>query len=238
MKLIGVPYEASGNRVIPGTSRAPFILDLVMQDCEMGGFDHIADLPSGLSSTEMMEQYIAPLAKKYKRSVYVGGDHTMTYGIIDALRDKSRPLTVLQIDAHDDGGNGNLNHATWLRHLDATHDQIEFIVLGQRTETTATGFRNLVRFGSTWDLAERFLDTQNHPFYLTIDIDGFDASVAPAVSYPQHGGLPMNDKVHTLLASLAESKLCIGADVVEYNPMVDMHNLTARFVTEVIASLL
>ncbi len=62
------------------------------------------------------------------------------------------------------------------------------------------------------------------PVYLTVDLDGFDPSVAPGVSHPVPGGLTSR-QVLSFMGS-ANWRL-VGMDVVELNPSADFNQLTA-----------
>jgi len=57
-------------------------------------------------------------------------------------------------------------------------------------------------------------------YYLTIDIDGFDPSIAPGTGTPSHGGLLYYEGLE-LLAGLAAQGNVIGIDLVEVAPDYD-----------------
>ncbi len=63
------------------------------------------------------------------------------------------------------------------------------------------------------------------PLYVSLDLDGLDPAFAPGVSHPEPGGLSVRDVVRLLHRVRAP---IIGADVVEYNPLNDLRDLTAR----------
>jgi len=58
--------------------------------------------------------------------------------------------------------------------------------------------------------------------YLTIDLDGFDPAVVPAVGTPVPGGLGWAETL-TFIRRLCESRPVIGADVVELAPRDGLH---------------
>jgi agmatinase len=73
--------------------------------------------------------------------------------------------------------------------------------------------------------------------YLTIDLDGFDPSVVPAVGTPVPGGLGWYETL-SFLRVLAGSREIIGADVVELSPRPGLHYAdaaAARLIHKLIA---
>ncbi|MEJ2289293.1 MAG: arginase family protein [Deinococcales bacterium] len=62
--------------------------------------------------------------------------------------------------------------------------------------------------------------------YVTLDMDGFDPSIAPGVSSPEPGGFAYPE-VRRLLQQVAERTEIIAFDVMETNPLVDPNGATA-----------
>ena len=63
-------------------------------------------------------------------------------------------------------------------------------------------------------------------YYLTIDIDGFDVSIAPGTGTPSHGGLTYYEGLE-LFAGLAAQGQVIGIDLVEVAPDYDHSGSTS-----------
>ena len=64
----------------------------------------------------------------------------------------------------------------------------------------------------------------NGPVYISIDMDALDPAFAPGVSHLEPGGLSVRqilDIIHSLDVPI------IGADIVEYNPVRDINEMTA-----------
>ncbi|HMM42567.1 MAG TPA: agmatinase [Thermomicrobiales bacterium] len=72
-----------------------------------------------------------------------------------------------------------------------------------------------------------------HPYLITIDLDGLDPSVAPGVTGPAPGGLRY-DELADLLTGLAARGRIAGLDVVEYAPEMDINGHTALVATRLI----
>ena len=73
-------------------------------------------------------------------------------------------------------------------------------------------------------------------YYVTIDIDGFDPSIAPGTGTPSHGGF-LYYEVLELLAGLAKRGTVVGIDLVEVAPDYDHTGTTAILAAQVLHEL-
>ncbi len=74
-------------------------------------------------------------------------------------------------------------------------------------------------------------------YLITIDFDGLDPSIAPAVSHPEPGGLSFHE-ASDLLCGLASKGRVVGMDMVEFVPAHDLHGLGARTAGRLILNLI
>ena len=72
-------------------------------------------------------------------------------------------------------------------------------------------------------------------YHLSFDIDAVDPSGAPGTGVPKRGGLTYRES-HLLMEMAADSERVVGLDLVEVNPLEDVHNATAELAVELIAS--
>ena len=70
-------------------------------------------------------------------------------------------------------------------------------------------------------------------YYLTIDIDGFDPSIAPGTGTPSHGGFLYYD-VLEIIAGLAKRGDIVGIDLVEVAPDYDHTGTTAILAAQIL----
>lgn len=70
-------------------------------------------------------------------------------------------------------------------------------------------------------------------YYLTIDIDGFDPSIAPGTGTPSHGGFLYYD-VLEIIAGLAKRGDIVGIDLVEIAPDYDHTGTTAILAAQIL----
>ena len=73
--------------------------------------------------------------------------------------------------------------------------------------------------------------------YLSFDMDALDPRHAPGVGTPVNGGLTFRE-AHLACEVVAETGKLIGMDMVEVNPILDVHNTTAIHAVEFIRSAL
>jgi agmatinase len=182
------------------------------------------------------------LVRDGKFVLALGGEHSITSGLVRAVIGKHRKLSVLQIDAHldlrDKYENAPHSHACVMRR-----------VLEQGASVVPVGVRNVSleehRFLKRGDIdvitarqchmdedwVDRVLAGLGEKVYVTIDIDGFDPSVAPGTGTPEPGGLDWYQVIGLLRLVAAEREI-VAADVVEVMP------IPGQVVTEFVAARL
>ncbi len=178
--------------------------------------------------TEAVYQRITFVINHNKFPVTVGGEHSITIGIVKAFQKHYPCLSVLQLDAHADLRNyylgSSYNHACVMRRIS---EQCKFLGLGIRSlsaeEAQYLKSRSLKLISSQeikdkkhWrNLVSRVLSDE---VYLTIDLDVLDPSIMPAVGTPEPGGLRWED-ILEIMRFVIENKKILGIDVVELCPL-------------------
>ena len=161
----------------------------------------------------------------------LGGEHTVSYGVLSGLVEDLGTVTVVQIDAHadlaDELGGRHWSHGTVMRRL--WERGCRLVQIGVRSlsraesELIAGGPRITTYYAH--QLAEQWgrllaeLRGLRGKVYLTIDVDGLDPAVFPSTGTPQPNGLSWPQTMEIIRAVAAESSCqWIGADVVELVP--------------------
>ncbi|MCA1994971.1 MAG: agmatinase [Coleofasciculus sp. S288] len=189
-----------------------------------------------ISSEEMLQvtrETVSQLIQDGKFVIALGGEHSITAGIVDAYRLASpEPFTVIQIDAHGDMRHeyeGSIhNHACVMRR-----------VLDMGLPTLPVGIRSVCKeeadlvkakqipvmwareMASDPNWIERAISTiPTERVFITIDVDGIDPSLIPGVGTPEPGGLNWY-ALMTFLRRVFETHQVIGCDVMELAPIVD-----------------
>ena len=74
-------------------------------------------------------------------------------------------------------------------------------------------------------------------YYVTVDIDAFDPSIAPGTGTPSHGGFQYYE-VLELLAGLAKRGQIVGIDLVEVAPDYDQTGSTSTLAAQLLMNVI
>lgn len=175
--------------------------------------------------------------------VALGGDHSLTYGLVRAVAAEHPGLTVVNLDAHLDVREAKTpNSGTSFRRL-----VDDGIVKGDRI--LEFGIRPFANSPKYLQWAKRagiqvvFADETDPavasgiagPIYVSLDIDVLDETAAPGVSAPTPGGWATS-MLFAMLRALAERDV-VAMDVVETCPPLDVDDRTARAAAYAIETL-
>jgi len=235
--------------------------DLQWDPCEVGiaTLDEVHPHMGGPARmVERIAQVCWNVLQHGKFPVTIGGEHTVTVGACAALAAHCGPFSILQLDAHldlrDSWEDSPFNHACVMRRMIECVDAVG-----------GDGARSIVQVGIrnvSADELEFVHDRGMRPFYarhlhgrpaalwhaevlarlgpkvfVTIDLDGFDPSVIPAVGTPEPGGLLWHDVI-PLLREVFRTRDVIGLDVNELCPIAGQNVsevAAARLIAECLA---
>jgi len=85
------------------------------------------------------------------------------------------------------------------------------------------------------DFSFDFLQTLQAPLYVSLDLDVLDPAFAPGISHHEPGGMTTRELLQIIQNIPVE---IIGADIVEYNPVRDVHNMTAMVAYKLMKELM
>ncbi len=183
----------------------------------------------------------------------LGGDHSVTYPVVKAFA--GRPFHYVHFDTHADCDtmfDSKFTHGSPVMHV---------MEKGLAESVTIIGVRGLTNSGhdvkriqaqgvtviTARELRNKLLQPVQEIFkegdyYISLDIDFFDPSVAPGTGTPEPGGLFFPD-FSDVLHGIARRGNIIGFDVVEVNPQLDGRgaitaHLAARCVLELLSAAL
>jgi agmatinase len=240
--VLPIPYEATtsfmagtrdGPREIINASR-----HLEMYDEEIGGdvsslgiytlpeVETVASSPSNM--VEVIYQAAKSVLADDKFLVALGGEHTITPPLVKAFVERHPELSVLQIDAH--GDLRDTYHGSKYSHACAMRRVLEMapgVQVGVRSisgeEVDALPslpakifYAQETRSNPNWQ--GEVVEALGDPVYVTIDLDGLDPSIMPAVGTPEPGGLGWYETCD-LLKRVAENRRVVGFDVNELAPL-------------------
>jgi agmatinase len=176
------------------------------------------------------------------RPLCLGGDHSITYPVVRALRRRNSRLALLHIDAHpdlyDSLDGDRYSHACPFARIMEEGLVDRLVQVGIRT-MNAHQRAQADRFGvevvsmREWDRARVF--TFDDPLYVSVDLDALDPAFAPGVSHREPGGLSVRELVEII--QRARAPVFAGADVVEFNPTVDPAGITSWVAAKIVREL-
>lgn len=178
--------------------------------------------------TEAVYQEASRLVKDKKFLVTLGGEHSLSLGLVRALRHRYKDLSVLQLDAHadlrDEYQGTRYNHACIGRRIlelvpltqvgvrSLSREQADYI----RSEEKLKVFY-VSRIVDRRDWIAEVLSSLSPNVYLTFDLDVLDPGIMPAVGTPEPGGLGWYETLN-FLRQLTEKKRIVSFDLVELSP--------------------
>ena len=164
--------------------------------------------------------------KDNKLVVTLGGEHSVSIGVIKSYSRRYKDLSILHLDAHADSRASYqgtpYNHACVIARVREFTDNIVSVGIRSMDVSERPGVDNKKIFlahkihasGKWINNVVRLLTGS---VYITIDLDVFDPGIMPSTGTPEPGGLGWY-QVMKLLSSVSKSKRIVGFDVVELCP--------------------
>lgn len=180
---------------------------------------------------QALQRVAGELLEQGKFLVTLGGEHSITSPIVAAAATRHAGVSVLQIDAHADLRDTYLSerhsHACAMRR---TLEHAPLVQVGIRniSEEEVSALSSLrTKIFYDWNMRDdpewmmKVVDALGDTVYVTIDLDGLDPGMMPAVGTPEPGGLSWREAT-TLLRRTFERKRVVACDVVELCPIPGM----------------
>lgn len=243
--ILPVPYDSTTSYE-PGARWGPAALlnasiQLELYDEELGvdlSRQRIATLPPlepVVSGPEDMVRAVEEASRKSleqrKRLAVIGGEHTITVGVLRALRRRETDLTVLQLDAHADRRDAyqgsRYSHACTMARAAEMYPLAQVGIRSLSLEEAQVLDRERV----IWDREiqedldgslERLLTLLGDSVYVTIDLDVLDPAVFPSVGTPEPGGLDWY-QITKILRRVGADRRIAGVDLTEHCPRPGLH---------------
>lgn len=240
--VVPVPYDLTSTYQ-PGSRRGPAAIiesstNMELYDEELKKETYLA----GIHTTEpvtvdargpknmvnIVRKKISRIVSLNKIPVMLGGEHSISFGAVQAVKEKYPKLKVLQLDAHADlreSYQGSIySHASVARRISEicplvqvgirsmSKEEGEFLK-GSQVKSYSADF---VLEKKNW--CETVCKDLSGDVFVTIDLDVFDPSIMSATGTPEPGGLYWKD-VLRLLKVVSQSCKVRGFDVVELAPI-------------------
>ena len=171
--------------------------------------------------------------------IALGGDHGVPIPVMRALEVLDEPITLVHVDAHLDWRhevNGEEEgYSSPIRRASEMPWVGEIVQIGLRGIGSAREVQDARAYGadliSAYEMHDIGMDAvldrspDGGPYYLTIDADGIDPTIMPAVMAQTPGGLNWV-QTRQLIHGLVNKGRVVGMDLVEIAPKNDVGNTT------------
>ena len=180
--------------------------------------------------------------------VVMGGDHSINIPCIDAFENEE-PFHLIQIDAHldfvDERHGVKYGHGNPMRRASEKGYVSGMTQIGIRnvSSTAKEGYVDAREKGSKIFSVRhvrqmglnKILDEipKGKRYYITVDIDAFDPSIASGTGTPSHGGFYYYE-VLELIDGIIKQGSVVGLDLVEVAPDYDVTNSTSTLAAQLL----
>lgn len=247
--VFGVPFDATssyrtGARFMPNAVRQASLnvetysfrsdvdlVDLPLHD--LGDLNVSLDVAQTVSMCKLV---VKDILQAKKIPIAIGGEHTITLGIMKGLGAQARETAVVSFDAHLDLRQDflglKLSHTTFMRLIKKEINPAKIIEVGTRSvcqEEIDYAKKSTVNFITTQEIRKNGTDeivdkikTMLAPYkkvYLSVDMDVLDPAFAPATQNPEADGISTGELLDVVCA-LCDERV-VGFDVVEVAPVYD-----------------
>lgn len=208
------------------------------------------DVDVGIDATVTRERITAHVGSILERGLLlasIGGDHSVSFPIVAAF-EKFAPLTVVLLDAHMDYRDSSMglkftNNSPFRRIHELPFVE-RIVTIGVRgIKSTDREYRESLEHGNLIFPMERLhtdgIDAiireigEIGNYYLSLDIDGLDPSIAPGTESPEADGVSYRQAKRLFRGLAAHGKL-VGVDIVEVNPYLDHAELTQHMAVQLL----
>jgi agmatinase len=236
--VMPVPYDGTSTWV-KGADMGPSALIEASQqvelfDLETGGQAHLfgvhTDEPMSEKRTvsrmtEAVHKRAAMWLDRGKYLVTLGGEHSVSLGVVRAHAERIPGMAVIQFDAHADTRNryegSPYNHACVMARI---REFAPIVQVGIRSMDAAERpLLDPARVFYARDIVGRnewipaLLDLLPEKVYITFDLDAFDPSIMPSTGTPEPGGLLWYETL-AILRAISQKSEIVGFDIVELCP--------------------
>lgn len=220
-------------------------------------YNDLGDIPvvigDNAASFKMIKNVLTSIYTKNatrKNTLFIlGGEHMITYPVLEVMKEYYRELSYIVFDAHLDLRKEYLTY----KYSHASTNRVIFeklgvkpLIIGARAfskEELEYAKEHGIKFYTPLDSIDKIIkDVKDHIsvtkyVYLSIDMDSIDPAYAPGVSNPEPLGLKPSDVleiIKRIIDSNVEVKI---VDLVEVNPIFDSSRVTCILAAKIIVEI-
>jgi agmatinase len=187
-------------------------------------------------TVDMTKLVVEDILAAGKMPIAIGGEHTITLGIMKGYGEKAKKTAVVSFDAHLDlrkeYSGLKLSHTTFMQLINEEVKPAKIIEVGTRSvckEELAYARKAGIEFFTSQQIRQEGsegvtaqLKHKLEPYanvYLSVDMDILDPAFAPAVQNPEADGISTS-KLLDIVCALCDNRV-VGFDCLEIAPPYD-----------------
>jgi len=176
---------------------------------------------------EKLRELCVRVLRDNKFPIVLGGEHSISLGLLLALKDHYQDICVLQFDAHadlrDEYYGSKYSHACVMRRIrehapavqvgirSFSDDELDIVTKERESIFLSAEMRRSDRTG---DIVSRL----GKNVFISFDVDVFDPSIMPSTGTPEPGGMSWYDALD-IIRAVSETRNIVGFDAVELSPI-------------------
>lgn len=199
-------------------------------------------------SLDMIADYVGKVLDDGKFPLGLGGEHLVSWPVIQEVYKRNPDLALIHIDAHadlrDQYEGEPLSHSTPIKKACELMGPKNVYSFGIRSGTreefqyARESGMYMAKFDVVEPLKEVLPTLAGRPVYVTIDIDVLDPSAAPGTGTLEAGGITSKELLESIMLIAKSDCRIVGADLVEVAPVYDHSEQTqiaaSKFVREIL----
>jgi len=258
--VVGIPDESQSHALRKGTEEAPFKIRQISNLRDSFERDGKFSLGRPFQGTEKKVHDFGNISRSQIENIYdkistsskipisIGGDHSISRQIINALAKRYGKISLVYFDAHPDFVSSTTNYYGSVVNDVLSNIEIDSSVqIGIRTPEQEE-LDNIKKYNlkviTPFDIREQginqvtnsVLNRLGDKVYVSFDMDCVDPAYAPGVSVPVPMGLNSTDAVY-LLKEIAKKGI-VGMDIMEVCPNFDVKDRTSHLASRIISEVL
>ncbi|RAL23370.1 agmatinase [Thermoflavimicrobium daqui] len=210
------------------------------------------DIPLAFGNPERslasIREFVSKVLDLKKMPLGMGGEHLVTWPVVQEVFKRYPDLAVIHIDAHadlrTDYEGEEYSHATPLRKISQLIGGSNVYQFGIRSMTReeVTYAKEAGIHFHPFDVLEPLKEClpklSGRPVYVTVDIDALDPAFAPGTGTQEPGGIDTKELLASIHAIARSDIKVVGADIVEVAPAYDPTEQTAVVAAKLIREML
>ncbi|MGI6642839.1 MAG: agmatinase [Bacillota bacterium] len=202
----------------------------------------LGNVQDALDAIKTASRHILENGQKF---LALGGEHLLSWALVDSVLRKYPDLVVIQFDAHADlreEYTGTAwSHATVMRRVIDLLGPSRLYQIGIRSADkgeldTSQGMSEIHFYHVLEPVRSVMPRVQDKPVYLSIDIDVVDPAFAPGTGVPEPGGITSRELLDAL--SCMKGANIVGVDLVEVAPAYDSTGQTGLLAAAIVRECL